>query len=94
MKFLNDRPSELIEPILQIGKGVIWALTACFGIFLTIQLIKIGFALAKSEDENERKKAKQQLVWLLVGIALCIGAASIVSPLMNYLESQFNIIVI
>ena len=62
---------------LMIGVLVIIALAA------VVFAIYVGFRLAKAEDDGKRKEAKQQLLWSIIAVVVCVAMAVLITAVLD-----------
>ena len=65
-----------IENYVKIANLVFWALC---GVGLTLFAIYIGFRMAKAEDAQKQKQAKEQLIYSIIGLIACVAIAGLMN---------------
>lgn len=65
---------------------IIWGVTLFFGLLL----IKAGVAFAMAKTPEEKNAAKGKLIQLVIGFAIVLGAASIVTVLGSVFEGLWG----
>ena len=82
----------IIQPVLDVLNAVLWPAIAVVGSVGTIYCVFLGIKIAKSDEQNSRKKAKKDLIGAIIGFALIfvlIVALKIAMPILQeWVQSQ------
>lgn len=87
ISFLSDELDAAKESIAELFKDtIIPTLLWVIAIVLVIVVIMIGLKFATTEQPEERQKLKTRLIWVAVGIGLCILAQPLVDLIFSIFE--------
>lgn len=76
----------IIAPILEVINALLWPCIAIVGAVGSIYCVFLGIKIAKSDEQNSRQKAKQDLIGAIVGfliIFVLIVALKIAMPILQ-----------
>jgi len=82
----GDAVVTVAELVSRYVNYVTMAILIACGMLVVIYAVYIGFQLAKAEDDNQRKQAKAQLIYAIigvVGIAVIAIMINLVIPILN-----------
>lgn len=76
----------IIAPILEVINALLWPCIEIVGAVGSIYCVFLGIKIAKSDEQNSRQKAKQDLIGAIVGfliIFVLIVALKIAMPILQ-----------
>lgn len=84
----------IIAPILEVINALLWPCIAIVGAVGSIYCVFLGIKIAKSDEQNSRQKAKQDLIGAIVGfliIFVLIVALKIAMPILqNWVANRYR----
>lgn len=73
----NPNESDEAEVFSQLVENIVYFLLWGFGIVGVIFCIQIGFKFAMAKTPEDKKAAKDRLIWFVIGTAIIFFAATI-----------------